>query len=53
MFHFIDEEHTYHISGHAAEHLFDHEEADTRLILHAILYATDAVVVCKDTDVLY
>ena len=34
--------------------MFDcnHEEADTRLISHAILCATDAVVVCKDTDVL-
>ena len=49
-----DEEHTYHISGHAAEHLLqcNHEEADTRLILHAIMCATDVVVVCKDTDVL-
>ena len=29
-----------------------HEEADTRLVLHAIEQESDVVVVCKDTDVL-
>ena len=30
----------------------NHEEADTRLILHAVLLEGDVVVVAKDTDVL-
>lgn len=34
--------------------LFDcnHEEADTRLVLHALLCENDVVIVCKDTDVM-
>ena len=30
----------------------NHEEADTRLILHALLCENDVVIVCEDTDVM-
>ena len=49
-----DKENVHLISKDDDTYLYDvnHEEADTRLILHAIVSGTDAVVVCKDTDVL-
>ncbi len=47
-------ERTYQITNRSSEMLFhcNHEEADSRLILHAILANQDVVVVAKDTDVL-
>ena len=44
---------TYRVTT-AIEELFDcnHEEADSRLVLHAIIDVSDVVVVAKDTDVL-
>ena len=33
-------------------HVCNHEEADTRLVLYAIIQNTDMVIVFKDTDVL-
>eukprot|EP00794_Sanderia_malayensis_P001365 gene1365-biopygen1116 len=45
---------TYQITNRSSEVLFhcNHKEADSRLILHAILANQDVVVVAKDTDVL-
>ena len=45
---------TYQVKGNEVTAMFqcNHEEADTRLVLHAILAEKDVVVVAKDTDVL-
>ena len=45
---------TYNLLSGKVEMLFDchHEEADSRLILHALYSKNDVVVVSKDTDVL-
>ena len=50
---FTDREQTWEITKDAKTYMFDcnHEEADTRLILHACLADTNIVVVAKDTDV--
>ena len=47
-------EHTFKIDSFGNRLMFDcnHEEADSRIVLHAILSGQDTVVVSKDTDVL-
>ena len=51
---FTTEDRTYEMKNNIVEQIgtSNHEEADTRLILHAILTQTDTVIVCEDTDVL-
>ena len=51
---FTTEDRTYEMKNNIVEQIgtSNHEEADTRLILHAILTLTDTVIVCEDTDVL-
>ena len=46
--------HTWSINREGCKYLFDcnHEEADTRIVLHASLAEENVVVVAKDTDVL-
>ncbi len=50
---FTDKEETWKITRDSATMLFqcNHEDADTRLILHACLEDTNVVIVAKDTDV--
>ena len=45
---------TYRVGRNGCELIYrcNHEEADTRLVLHASLEAADVVIVSKDTDVL-
>ena len=47
-------EKTFKVSNSDVEFLFNcnHEEADTRLVLHAVLSEQDCVIVASDTDVL-
>ena len=48
-----DTNETWKLASNSKEFLFtcDHEEADTRLVLHALMDDTNVVIVCKDTDV--
>ena len=45
---------TWFITDQYLEQLFEsnHEEADTRMVLHALYKNTNTVIVSKDTDVL-
>ena len=47
-------EHTWKITGNERKMIFkcNHEEADTRMILHALLSEDDCVICSKDTDVM-
>lgn len=49
-----DQANTWKISSSSTQKIFEcnHEEADTRLVLHALLEDTKSVIVSKDTDVL-
>ena len=51
---FAEEEKTWRITKHEVSEIFQcsHEEADTRMVLHACLQDINVVVVSKDTDVL-